>query len=64
MSFAKNIGQIDRVVRFALGALLILLVLTGAIGVWGYIGAILVVTAAVSFCPVYRLVGLKTCQEC
>lgn len=64
MSISKNIGQVDRGLRFALGALLILLAVTGTIGVWGYIGAIFVATAAISFCPLYRLVGLKTCRAC
>ncbi|MEM6481478.1 MAG: DUF2892 domain-containing protein [Pseudomonadota bacterium] len=64
MAVAKNIGQVDRGLRFALGALLVLLALTGTIGVWGYTGAVLLVTAALSFCPLYRLVGLKTCRAC
>ncbi|MEM9911464.1 MAG: DUF2892 domain-containing protein [Pseudomonadota bacterium] len=64
MAVAKNIGQVDRGLRFALGALLVLLALTGTIGVWGYTGAVFLVTAALSFCPLYRLVGLKTCRAC
>jgi len=64
MSFGKNIGQVDRALRFGLGALLVLLALVGTIGAWGYLGVIFLATAAISFCPLYRLVGLKTCQEC
>ncbi|MEL7203379.1 MAG: DUF2892 domain-containing protein [Pseudomonadota bacterium] len=60
----RNIGQIDRVARFALGALLIVLAAMGTIGIWGYLGAIFVGTAFVSFCPLYRIVGLKTCKDC
>lgn len=60
----RNIGQIDRAARFILGALLVGLAALGMIGIWGYLGLIFVGTAFVSFCPVYRIFGLKTCQEC
>lgn len=57
----KNIGTTDRAIRFAVGALLILLALTGVIGAWGWIGVIPLATAFVSFCPAYRLLGMNTC---
>lgn len=57
----KNIGTTDRAIRFAVGALLILLELTGVIGAWGWIGVIPLATAFVSFCPAYRLLGMNTC---
>ena len=57
----RNIGQIDRIARFVLGALLIILALTGTIGIWGYIGVIPVGTAFMNFCPIYRIFGFKTC---
>ena len=64
MELAKNMGTADRVARFVIGALLIVLALTGTIGGWGWIGVILVATAAVTFCPLYRVFGFKTCQDC
>ncbi len=60
----RNIGQIDRIARLVLGALLILLAAFGMIGLWGYLGVIFVGTSLVSFCPIYRALGLKTCQDC
>lgn len=60
----RNLGQFDRIARFGIGALLILLALLGTIGVWGYVGVILVGTAFVNFCPIYRVLGIKTCQDC
>lgn len=60
----RNLANWDRASRFVLGALLIVLAITGTIGVWGYIGAIFVGTAFVSFCPIYRIVGLSTCKKC
>jgi len=64
MTFAKNMGGIDRIVRFIIGALLVVLAITGTIGVWGWIGIILVVTAFINFCPIYRVFGIKTCKDC
>ena len=64
MELAKNMGTADRLARFVIGALLIVLALTGTIGGWGWIGVILVATAAVTFCPLYRVFGFKTCQDC
>ena len=60
----RNLGQLDRILRFALGALLVVLALTGTIGVWGYLGVIFLATAFVNFCPIYRVIGLKTCKDC
>lgn len=60
----RNLGQIDRIARFGLGTLLIVLAAMGAIGIWGYLGVIFVGTAFVSFCPIYRVLGMKTCQNC
>lgn len=60
----RNLANWDRIARIVLGALLIILALTGTIGAWGYLGVIFVGTAFVSFCPVYRIFGLKTCQDC
>lgn len=60
----RNLGQLDRLARLVLGAALIILAAMGAIGVWGYLGVIFVGTAFVSFCPIYRMFGLKTCQDC
>lgn len=57
----RNMGTTDRAIRFILGALLVILALTGAIGAWGWIGVILLATAFVSFCPAYRLLGMNTC---
>ncbi len=60
----RNLGQFDRIARFVLGALLIVLSATGTIGIWGYLGVIFVGTAFINFCPVYRIFGLKTCRDC
>lgn len=60
----RNVGQLDRIARLGLGALLVVLALTGAIGVWGYLGIILLATGFLNFCPAYRILGIKTCSDC
>ena len=52
-----NIGTVDRVLRIAVGLLLIGLALAGKIGVWGYLGLLPVTTGVLRVCPAYKLVG-------
>jgi hypothetical protein len=61
MQFARNMGTPDRIARFVVGALLIVLTLTGTIGAWGWIGIVPIATAALNFCPAYTLFGINTC---
>ena len=35
---------------------------TGTVGLWGYIGIVLVLTGAVGFCPAYPILGINTCS--
>ena len=60
----RNLGHIDRIARLALGALLVLLAVTGTVGIWGYLGLVLLGTALMNFCPIYKSLGFKTCQNC
>jgi len=64
MNLSRNMGSTDKILRLVVGALLIVLALTGTIGLWGWLGLILVGTAFLNFCPIYRVFGLKTCQDC
>lgn len=61
---SQNLGNLDRVARFVLGALLVVLALMGTIGVWGWLGVVLLGTAFMNFCPIYRVLGVKTCKDC
>ena len=56
-----NIGTIDRVLRILAGLVLIGLAFTGTIGVWGYVGVVLLLTGLVRICPAYSLLGINTC---
>jgi hypothetical protein len=56
-----NVGTIDKLIRVLAGAVII------ALGVkynswWGALGAIPIVTAALGWCPLYAILGVKTCK--
>ena len=62
----RNVGTPDRVIRVVLAA--VALIVAGAVGVPSGLGigllvvaAVLLGTAAVGFCPLYRLLGIATC---
>jgi len=57
-----NIGTIDRVLRLILGAVLIGLSVTEVIGWWGWLGAVPLLTGMIRFCPLYTILGFKTCS--
>ncbi|WP_147124225.1 YgaP family membrane protein [Shimia ponticola] len=65
-----NMGTIDRGGRLVIAAVLAFLALgTGALsGVLFWIAlvvaAVFTLTALVGNCPLYRIVGLKTCKDC
>ncbi len=56
-----NEGTLDRVLRVVVGLLLIGLAVTHVIGVWGWIGVVPLVAGAVGFCPLYSILGIRTC---
>ena len=56
-----NVGGLDRALRVIAGLALIALAVTGTVGLWGYIGIVLVLTGAVGFCPAYPILGINTC---
>jgi hypothetical protein len=56
-----NVGTIDRILRAVIGLALIALTLAGTIGVWGWIGVVPLLTAALGFCPIYTMLGFSSC---
>ena len=56
-----NVGGIDRVLRIVAGLALIALAATGIVGVWGYLGVIVLATGVFRFCGAYTLLGINTC---
>ncbi len=60
----KNMASWERAARVIVGLILIALTLTGTIGLWGWIGVVPVVTGLVGSCPLYSILGIKTCKSC
>lgn len=58
-----NVGGYDKIARIVVGALLIVLALTGTIGVWGWIGVLPLATGLLNTCPAYSLLGINTCKK-
>ncbi len=61
----RNVSNLDRWARIALGVVFVGAGL--AVGGWlalvlYLLAVILVVTAVVAFCPIYRLLGIDTCK--
>jgi hypothetical protein len=57
-----NLGGIDRGLRVIAGVALLVWAFMGG-PVWAWIGLVPLATAAVGFCPLYRLLGLRTCRD-
>ena len=66
-----NVGTIDRVFRLVAGGALIAAPFVANMPVFENdmfkygavaVGVILVATAAMKFCPIYRIFGLRTCK--
>ena len=68
-----NVGSLDRMIRFIVGALLVAAAFVpplagwvAPLGAWKYAltawGVVMLLTAAIRFCPAYSLLGIKTCR--
>lgn len=55
-----NVGTIDRIIRVVIGLGLLSLVFVGPRTMWGLIGLVPLATAGISFCPLYKLLGVST----
>jgi len=56
-----NVGGIDRVLRIVVGLVLIGLAASNVVGIWGWIGIVPLVTGLLKFCPLYTILGIKSC---
>lgn len=64
----KNMGNADRLLRMILAAVFAALYFTKTVeGTPGIVllvmGAVFLLTSFISFCPLYALVGIKTCPS-
>lgn len=60
-------GSIDKIIRLVVAAVLVYLyyagIITGTLGVVLLVVAgVFTLTSVVSFCPLYTLLGIKTCK--
>lgn len=64
----KNMGNTDRIIRIIAAILFSVLYFTGTVtGTVGLVlvilGAVFLATSFISFCPLYTLVGVNTCEK-
>jgi hypothetical protein len=66
-----NIGTADRALRLAVGVALIALALFGGMALFSgavmkygavIVGLVMIGTAAMRFCPLYTVLGIRTCK--
>jgi hypothetical protein len=59
-----NVGNIDRLLRVIVGLALLsmIVLLNGDVRWWGLVGLVPLLTGLFSFCPLYTLLGIKTCS--
>lgn len=64
----QNVGAADKMIRIFIAIVCSVLFITGVVsGTLGYIvlaaGAVMLATALISFCPLYRLLGINSCRR-
>lgn len=64
----KNMGTTDKLIRLVLALVVVVLYFTHVISgtvaiVLLVVAGIFVLTSMVSFCPLYKLVGINTCPK-
>jgi fatty acid desaturase len=60
--FKTNEGTIDRVLRVFVGLALIAIVFVGPQTPWGWVGLVPLLTGLVGTCPLYTVLGIRTCK--
>ena len=60
--FKANDGSAVRVICIVIGLVLIALVFVGPKTQWGWIGVIPLATGFLRTCPLYSLLGIRTCK--
>jgi quinol-cytochrome oxidoreductase complex cytochrome b subunit len=68
MATARNVGSTDSWVRLVIGVIfLLLLIFTSVAGtlkiLFVIIAAIGIGTGVIKFCPLYRVLGISTCEK-
>jgi hypothetical protein len=61
--FKTNEGTADRILRIVAGIGLLSLTVVGPKTSWGLIGLVLLATGLAGTCPLYSILGLRTCPK-
>ncbi len=70
---SPNVGPVDRTLRATLGAVLLFLAFLSGLPLFAaplfqygaaVIGVVMLATSAFKICPLYSLLGVKTCNHC
>lgn len=56
-----NEGNLDRILRGAIGLFIISLAFWGPKSSWAYLGLVPLLTGLFGICPLYNLLGITTC---
>lgn len=59
----ENVGPVDRLLRVALGLVLLSLTVVGPQTAWGYLGLVPLLTGIVGRCPLYAALGISTAPQ-
>jgi hypothetical protein len=64
----SNVGNIDRILRIVIGIVLAVLYFKGTVaGGAGVallvVGIVLIVTALIKWCPIWKVLGVNTCPK-
>jgi len=57
----KNESTLDRMLRVAVGVVLLSLAVLGPRTLWGLVGFVPLLTGIIGFCPLYRALGISSC---
>ncbi len=60
--FKTNEGTVDRALRVIAGIALLSLTVIGPKTLWGLIGIVPLATGLVGNCPLYTVLGIRTCS--
>jgi hypothetical protein len=67
----KNVGKLDRVFRLILGVVLLAIPFVSGMALFNstaatvvsvIAGLVMLATAAMSFCPIFRIFGIRSCK--
>lgn len=59
---SRNEGALDRTLRVLVGLGVISLAFVGPQTPWAWLGLVPLVTGLVGWCPVYSVLGIRTCK--